>query len=359
MAKPRAIALYLPQFHPIPENDAWWGRGFTDWTNVTKARPLFRGHYQPQLPADLGFCDLRAPEVRAAQADLARWYGIAGFCYYHYWFSGRRLLNRPFDEVLRSGAPDFPFCLCWANEPWSRRWTGEEREILMPQEHSPADDEAHGHFLTQAFRDPRYIRHHGRPLFLIWRPKHLPDPAATLNRIAAVVERDGLPRPFFMGVDSHCPGTDCRELGFDATMTFAPHLGVLPGASESGFALKRWRRNVTRGMLDGTLKIYDYAEVIDSVRGLRSGARAAPCAFPGWDNTPRRGGKGVVITGGTPEDFRRDFRHCVDLAQAWDPDEPLIFINAWNEWAEGCHLEPDQRFGKAFLEQVSAVLAAV
>jgi len=356
-AKPRTIALYLPQFHPIPENDAWWGRGFTEWTNVTKASPFFRSHYQPQLPSDLGFCDLRVPEVRAAQADLARTNGIDGFCYYHYWFSGRRLLNRPFDEVLSSGSPDFPFCLCWANEPWSRRWTGEEREILMPQQHSPSDDEAHGRFLAGAFADPRYMRHHGRPLFLIWRPKHLPDPRGTLDRIAAQVELEGLPRPFFMGVDSHCPGTDCRDLGFDATMTFAPHLGVLPDAVDDSFSFQRLRRNWTRRLFDGRLKIYDYDDVIRSVDRLRSGNRAAPCAFVGWDNTPRRGRKGVIITAASPEKFAEDLRRCVQLARAWDPHEPLLFINAWNEWAEGCHLEPDQRFGGAFLEQIRSTLA--
>jgi lipopolysaccharide biosynthesis protein len=354
----RAIALYLPQFHPIPENDAWWGRGFTEWTNVTKASPLFRGHYQPHLPSDLGFCDLRAPEVRHAQADLARLSGIDGFCYYHYWFSGRRLLNRPFDEVLRSREPDFPFCLCWANEPWSRRWTGEDREILMRQDHSPEDDRAHGRFLARAFADPRYIRQYGRPLFLIWRPKHLPDPRATIDRIAAAVELEGLPRPFFMGVDSHCPGVDCRQLGFDATMTFAPHLGVLPGAVGDGVTVDRLKRNLKRGRWKATLKVYDYAEVVDSLGALRSGRRAAPCAFVGWDNTPRRGENGVVITGASPGTFGVDLQHCVELARAWDSEAPLVFLNAWNEWAEGCHLEPDQRFGNAFLRQVRAVMSA-
>jgi lipopolysaccharide biosynthesis protein len=351
-SKLRTIAFYLPQFHPIPENNAWWGNGFTEWTNVTKARPLFRGHYQPHLPADLGFCDLRVPEVRQAQADLARLNGIDGFCYYHYWFSGRRLLNRPFDEVLQSRSPDFPFCLCWANEPWSRRWTGEEREILMAQEHSPEDDAAHGRFLAQAFLDPRYMRQRGRPLFLVWRPKHLPDPRATINRIADSVEKNGLPRPFFMGVDSHCPGVDCRELGFDGTVTFAPHLGVLPGAVDDGFDKRRLERNLRRGLASGTLKVYDYAEVIDSLAGLRSGKRAAPCAFVGWDNTPRRGRKGIIITDGTPHAFGSDLRRCIELARDWDPQEPIVFINAWNEWAEGCHLEPDQLFGTAFLEQI-------
>src|SRR3954466_7812748 len=164
---PRVIAFYLPQFHPIPENDEWCGKGFTEWTNVTKARPLFRGHYQPQLPTDLGFYDLRVAETRQAQADLAREHGIDGFVYYHYWFNGRRLLERPFNNVLASGQPDFPFALCWANENWTRVWDGGDSEILMPQEHSEADDRRHLQWLATAFADPRYVRVDGKPMFLV------------------------------------------------------------------------------------------------------------------------------------------------------------------------------------------------
>src|SRR5579871_1642275 len=159
----RVFAFYLPQFHPIPENDAWWGNGFTEWTNVARSKPLFRGHYQPQLPADLGFYDLRLSETRQAQADLAREHGIFGFCYYHYWFSGRRVLQRPFDEVLTSGQPDFPFCLCWANENWTRSWDGRSSEVLMEQRYSDEDDLAHIRALAPALRDPRYIRIDGKP----------------------------------------------------------------------------------------------------------------------------------------------------------------------------------------------------
>src|SRR6266446_2869134 len=188
----RVIAFYLPQFHPIPENDAWWGKGFTEWTNVTKARPLFRGHYQPHLPADLGFYDLRVAESREAQADLARQYGITGFCYYHYWFAGKRLLHRPFDEVLTSGRPDFPFCLCWANENWTRVWDGGGSEVLMEQTYSEQDDRAHIQALMPAFADTRYFRIDGRPLFLVYRTELLPEPARTADIWRSEVSKAGL-----------------------------------------------------------------------------------------------------------------------------------------------------------------------
>jgi len=191
--KIRAIALYLPQFHPVPENDEWWGRGFTEWRNVAKAKALFPGHYQPHLPADLGFYDLRLPEVREAQAELASQHGIHGFCYYHYWFNGRRILERPFNEVLESGKPDFPFCLCWANENWTRVWDGGERNVLLEQHYSFEDDLAHIRSLIPAFKDPRYIRINGKPLFLVYRTELLPDPAKTAALWQKEAIKAGLP----------------------------------------------------------------------------------------------------------------------------------------------------------------------
>src|SRR4029077_7166935 len=205
--KVKLIAFYLPQYHPIPENDDWWGKGFTEWTNVTKARPWFRGHYQPHLPADLGFYDLRLPETREAQANLARQYGIHGFCYYHYWFNGRRLLERPFNEVLASGSPDFPFCLCWANENWTRAWDGLEREVLIQQHYDSNDDLAHIRWLANAFRDPRYIRVHGKPLFLVYRVASLPDPMQTVSIWREEARRLGIGELFLCAVESRVGGS--------------------------------------------------------------------------------------------------------------------------------------------------------
>ncbi|MDQ1479597.1 MAG: hypothetical protein QOI44_458, partial [Actinomycetota bacterium] len=188
----RVLAFYLPQFHPIPENDLWWGPGFTEWTNVAQAQAAFAGHYQPHLPGELGFYDLRLPETRSAQAALASEHGIEGFCYWHYWFSGRRLLERPFDEVLASGEPDFPLCLAWANESWSRRWMGDGKDLLLAQEYSLADDIEHARWLAHAFADPRYVRIGDRPVFLVYRPRDLPSARRTTDIIRREVTRAGV-----------------------------------------------------------------------------------------------------------------------------------------------------------------------
>ena len=196
----RPIAIYLPQFHPIPENDEWWGKGFTEWTNVTKAKPMFKGHHQPKLPGDLGFYDLRLPGIMEQQAELARAHGIFGFCFYHYWFNGKRLLNTPVDNMLSSGKPDFPFMLCWANETWSRRWLGEEKEILIKQTYSEEDDHLHAQWLCEKpFSDSRYIKVNGRPVFIIYRPSDLPDYQKTLLIIKETALKAGLKEPYIIG----------------------------------------------------------------------------------------------------------------------------------------------------------------
>jgi lipopolysaccharide biosynthesis protein len=354
----RLVAFYLPQFHPIPENDRWWGTGFTEWTNVAGARPLFRGHRQPHVPADLGFYDLRLAEVRVAQADLARAHGIEAFCYWHYWFHGKRLLERPFEEVLASGQPDFPFCLAWANEPWTRTWLGRH-DILLDQTYSPADDLAHIRSLLPALADDRYLRVEQRPVLLVYRPTDLPDPARTTDTFRSECVRNGLPEPFLLGMNGWCKTTDTRALGFDATVDFEPQLSDLPGAFSDERLTARLRRAVRVGVPDLRLKVYDYDEVRARMAARRDalGFPVYPTIFVGWDNTPRRGRRAIVITGATPERFKAGLALLVDEAQDQPAEHRLVFVNAWNEWGEGNHLEPDLATGHAHLEAARQVAA--
>jgi lipopolysaccharide biosynthesis protein len=337
----RLIAFFLPQFHPIPENNVWWGPGFTEWQNVSTARPLFPEHYQPHLPADLGFYDLRVPEVREAQAVLAQRYGIEGFCYWHYWFEGRRLLERPFDVVLASGKPEFPFCLAWANETWSRRWLGEDRDVLVAQTYSTRDDVEHARWLTYAFTDPRYIRVRGRPLFVIYRPEQLPDPRRFIVLLNRECDRKGLERPLVLGTNSH-HGADSRSLGLDGTVDWEPRLGAIV---DDAAAIYR----------DG-LTVIDYSEARRLMHQVDPAYPAFPCVLVSWDNTPRRGSSGVVLTNATPERFAEGLRRAIDRVADSGPEDRIVFLNAWNEWAEGNHLEPDQKYGLSYLTAIRSVL---
>ncbi len=344
----RVIAYYLPQFHPIPENDAWWGKGFTEWTNVVKALPLFRGHEQPKLPSELGFYDLRVAEVREQQADLARQYGIEGFCYWHYWFMGKRLLNRPLDEIRATGRPNFPFCVGWANESWSRRMTGEEKDVLLEQTYSPEDDLAHARWLAELFADPRYIRVKGRPLFILYRAPFLPDPQRTTDAIRAESVRLGLPEPFIVGRDTHMPYRDMRRFGVDITEYAAPALGSLPRVADPpGGRDLLWN---LRLRVPARVKLYDYEEACKLMEGDRPKHPHVRCFFAGWDNTPRRGNKAIILKNATPDAFGRRLRVVLE-GMPNEADEPrVLMINAWNEWAEGMVLEPSRQHGRGFLE---------
>jgi len=355
----RLIAFYLPQYHPIPENDLWWGTGFTEWTNVTKARSLFPGHYQPHVPADLGFCDLRVPEVREAQAALAQEYGISGFCYYHYWFNGKRLLNRPFDEVLRSGKPEFPFCLCWANENWTRRWDGLHQEILICQNHSLEDDREHIRHLFSAFEDKRYIRVHGKPLFLVYRTEILPEPERTADVWRETARAAGLGDLYLVRVESHSKQPDPRRIGFDAAVEFAPDLNVLrlPKLHRSQWDLQARVENQLRKV--GVLPQAYFDHNVYSYDDLVTGMLAKPsepytwfrCVTPSWDNSARRAKAALIIHKSRPEAYERWLGEMIQTTvNTFEGDERLLFVNAWNEWAEGNHLEPDQRWGRAYLE---------
>jgi lipopolysaccharide biosynthesis protein len=353
----KAIAFYLPQFHPIPENDAWWGPGFTEWTNVVRAKPCFPGHEQPRLPADLGFYDLRLPETRSAQARLAAESGIDGFCYYHYWFAGRRLLERPFEEVLRSGEPDFPFCLCWANEPWTRRWDGTGGPMLVGQSYSAWDDLQHARWLASAFDDARYIRVDGRPLFLVYRAHAMPDPRRTIERWRQELDRLGVSQPHLVRVESFPDERDDPiALGFDAAVEFQPDAMRLPPPLRRE---RHWRLLRSLGLGSkayGTRSIFDYRKLAAlAVARPRPEYAFYRCVTPSWDNSPRRpDGEGWVFTGSTPEEYERWLAAIVDEETV--RGAPLVFLNAWNEWAEGNHLEPCQRWGHEYLHATARAL---
>lgn len=370
MTRIRPIAFYLPQFHPIPENDGWWGKGFTEWTNVTKARPLFKGHYQPHLPADLGFYDLRLPEAREAQAALAREYGIHGFCYYHYWFNGRRLIERPFNEVLASGKPDFPFCLCWANENWTRSWDGQDQEVMLGQNYSDEDDLNHIRWLATAFRDPRYIRVRGRPMFLVYRISRLPDPARTVELWRNEARRIGVGELFLCNVESFCDEHGLvPKVGLDAAVEFAPDWSAFPPAQQADWLT---RKLSVRPRLErcaerlGLVKPWLHAHSISSYPKLVETMLAKPAVpylrFPGvmpsWDNSARRQAGATILQGSTPEHYQRWLAAVVKRVQLLPEDDRVVFVNAWNEWGEGNHLEPCRRWGRAYLEATRAALVA-
>jgi lipopolysaccharide biosynthesis protein len=308
------------------------------------------------LPADLGFYDLRLAEIQEAQAALARANGIEGFCYWHYWFSRKRLLETPVNTLLERRQPDFPFCLAWANESWSRRWMGEEKEILIEQSYSPEDDEAHAKWLVKLFQDSRYIRVNGRPLFLIYKPSALPDAKATTAMIRKVCIASGLPDPYLVGINAHSRQLDMRTLGFDGTEDHFPQLGALPDAFYDRFSKRRLWRNLHHGIWSGTARIYDYEEAVALMEAGRPDYPHHPAVFVGWDNTARRGDKAVVMTGSEPGKVARAFRPVVERLQTQPFEERLLFINAWNEWAEGMHMEPDNRYGSDLLKAIRAVL---
>jgi lipopolysaccharide biosynthesis protein len=352
----KTIAFHLPQFHPIPENDQWWGKGFTDWTNVVKAKPQFEGHYQPHLPADLGFYDLRVAESREAQANLARQHGLYGFCYYHYWFEGRRLLERPVNEILASGRPDFPFCLCWANETWSRTWLGHESQILIKQTYSEHDDRVHARWLANTFLDHRYIRQNNRPVFLLYGVPRHPNVARFCDILREASREAGDENPYLIGVDSLCSWQDTRKYGFDTTLHFEPQLSIFPDLFVDRWMLRRWIRNSRMGIRSGHVKVFDYREGRRRMSGQRADFPQVPCLLVGWDNTARRGKRGSVLVGNTPEVFEEELRNALTVWIASSPQDDLFFINAWNEWAEGNHLEPDLRFGHGYVDALKRVL---
>ncbi len=348
----RAIAIYLPQFHAIPENDGWWGNGFTEWTNVRRGKPIYEGHYQPHVPhPDIGYYDLNDETVLERQAAMARSACIEGFCFYYYWFNGKRLLNMPTDRMLASGKPDFPFCFCWANENWTRAWDGGDKEILIGQQHSPESDERFILDLIPAFRDPRYIRVNGRPLLVVYRPGLLPKPAAMVRRWRDICRREGIGEIFLARMQMLEGDLQGREIGFDAVIQFPPvGRGYSPDIK---YSAKPSDPESFRGI------VFDYRVAAANYAYADIGDSLWPGVCPSWDNTARRMERATSWLHASPETYHRWLATiCAQARIALPAEERFVFINAWNEWAEGCHLEPDEKYGYAWLNATKSALAA-
>ena len=347
-ASARFVAVYLPQFHPIAENNDWWGEGFTEWTNVARARPLYDGHHQPNLPGALGFYDLRLAETREAQAELAAGAGIEAFCYWHYWFAGRRMLERPFGEVLEHGTPRFGFCLAWANQHWSTIWTGG-RALLVEQTYPGPDDHArHFEAVLPALRDERYFRVDGRPLFFVYRPADLPDASTFVDQWRTLADRAGLPGLYLVGESKG--GWRAADAGFDAG-THPTLYDLLPTPRLPGPVGHRLERTLRRRP-----KRHPYEDFARRpMPRCHSPHPELPTVLPNWDNTPRFGRHGFVLTGSTPELFEEAVRTAIDATTDLPAEERIVFLKSWNEWAEGNYLEPDRRFGDAYLRRLASV----
>lgn len=383
--KARVIAFYLPQFHPIPENDKWWGKGFTEWTNVAKAKPLYRGHYQPHVPADLGFYDLRVPEVREEQAKMAREAGVEGFCYWHYWMGkGKMLLERPFQEVLKSGKPDFPFCLGWANGDWSNRtWNKGELfkadTVLMEQFYSKEDYVDHFYYVLDAFRDHRYITIDDKPLFYVHDPLSVPDMNYMIELWNKLAKENGLNGVFFVGrtnnaafwhIDEH--GKQVRDLkpslnkareqydeilkiGFDAVNARgATRAELLCGGWFKSFCAKAFYHIFKVGLL----RKYDHKKYVENYYVPEDADNNVfPTIIPNWDRSPREGTMASINYNSTPEVFDYNIQLALKLIENKPPQRRILFLQAWNEWAEGNHVEPDLKYGHGYLDVLKKYFA--
>lgn len=346
----RLIAFYLPQFHPIPENDQWWGKGFTEWTNTTKAEPLFPGHYQPHLPTDFGFYDLRLRDTRREQIEVAKQYGIDGFCYHYYWFAGKRLLEKPVDDMLADPQSDMPFCFCWANENWTRRWDAAEHEILIAQTYTDECDCRFADSLIPYFKDPRYIKVNNAPLLIVYRPQHLPDSKKSIAIWRERWKAAGIPDVYLVCALTH-GNSDYAGFGFDAGVEFPPHApGGAPHVTHEIDYFKAFQGIV-----------FDFKDVANLYLNRDyTTNRVFRSVVPSWDNTARRSSRALVILNGTPRNYEFWLKDAVKRTLAERRgSERLVFINAWNEWAEGCHLEPDRKFGRGFLEATKRVKAGL
>ena len=351
----KTIAFYLPQFHPIPENSNWWNPGFTEWTNVARARPLFPGHKQPQIPGELGFYDLRLAETREQQASLAKQFGVNGFCYYHYWFAGKVLLERPVEEMLRTGKPDIDFCLSWANEGWTANWVGDPKKVLVAQSYPGENDHReHMKYLSPFFKDSRYIKVDEQPLFLIHRPFEIPrlgEFLETWHRLAKEYLGCDL---FLVGV-----GNQVEELlsqGFDGVTTHI--LTNVLNEYLTGF--RKVRQIVMHRVFNMPRWVISYPELMPyMIRYEWKYENVFPDIFPNWDNSPRLGRKALVITKSHPDLFANVFRQAAKAVSGHASDHQLVFVKSWNEWGEGNYVEPDLTFGRGYLEAIAEIVGSM
>ncbi len=356
----RFIAYYLPQFHPIPENDIQWGKGFTEWTNVGKAKPLFKNHYQPFLPTELGYYDLRLPEMRKAQADLAREHGIEGFCYWHYYFgNGKRMLELPFNEVVRSGEPDFPFCLCWANHSWSAIWVGDSKTVIVEQTYPGIEDyKQHFYELLPAFKDKRYIKVNEKLLFSIFDPKAIPDCKVFVSTWKELAVKEGLKGFYFTGIGVKT--SELESLGLDGTTPHTPHSFLsqlkIRTADKLSYRITGKRYADLKAKLLKKPRIYSYADFVEANLKKQYELREYPVALPNWDHSPRSGNRAIVLQDSSPELFGKLLEYCVEAVKDRDLDERIVFLKAWNEWAEGNFLEPEKLHGRGYLEEIRKII---
>lgn len=375
--KARVIAFYLPQFHPVEENDKYWGKGFTEWTNVAKAKPLFKGHYQPQIPADLGFYDLRLKEIREDQAKMAEECGIEGFCYWHYWFgNGKKVLEKPFEAVLSSGEPQFPFCLGWANHSWTNKtWIKNkafQKDTVIFAQTYPGRDDYINHFyeVLPAFKDERYIKVDGKPLFLIFSPESIPDSAEFIQIWQDLAKQNGLDGIYFVARVSATGKFDLKTkdyldsvesrykriltLGYDAINSDTTRYAEV---QVEGLYKKMFRAAWTRMTGMGLLYKYDYEKIMNNFYlPVEEEENIFPQILPRFDRTPRAGRAARIYVNSTPEKFYKATKKALELVEKKQDEHKIIFLQSWNEWGEGNYMEPDLKFGKAYLESLKDAL---
>ncbi|SFO47977.1 Lipopolysaccharide biosynthesis protein [Algoriphagus ornithinivorans] len=364
----KPVAYYLPQYHPIPENDYWWGKGFTEWTNVTKAKPLFKGHYQPRYPADLGYYDLRVPEVREEQATMAKENGVYGFCYYHYWFGdGKQLLEKPFNEVVESGKPDFPFMLCWANQTWKGVWFGDFQNQVLAKQEYPGIDDYTNHFssLLPAFKDNRYIKIDGKPVFQVYQPLDLPDSKVFARVFNDLAKDNGFPGIYLLACNVPIYW-EPEPNGFHGVISYLFHSfrfreknTVFKEGSFLGKVEWKWNNFLEGKAIERRKKpkVYKYEKVVTKIsKWPKMNFDYYPMVVPDWDNSPRAGNSSMILHGSTPDKWKIHFHNAVNYINNTSPADKFIFIKSWNEWAEGNYLEPDQRWGTAYLKAMKSCL---